>query len=174
MAILRPDSLVDSYFVLLEDAAAAADQLFPNVTKRLEAVHPPNVRYREEMVSTGLWASVSGRKRKFLQVSNEISGLKNYIFYITSEPYGTALSVGWYLSGQAGFAKRLAQGVARAYTMGVLSAGNLDLFESQELQNFGTVVHNCVAAAADDILLAGGAGQSQVARKTRGGFLGTV
>jgi hypothetical protein len=52
-----------------------------------------------------------------------------------------------------------------------LRGANLDLFESQELLNYATVVHRCIADAADEIQLKVGAERPKVSRATKG-FLG--
>jgi hypothetical protein len=88
MPILRPNQMVDSWFALLEDCAGSSDSLFPKVKTKLEAIQPPNVRYREEKVSSGFWASLTGKGRQFLMVVDIVPALKEYKFYITSEHAG--------------------------------------------------------------------------------------
>ena len=167
MAVLNPQNILDSWHSLLDGCSGAAGQLFDKVGAKIDAAEPPNVYYDEERVATGFWMNITGQGREFLLVYNEVPKVKDYKFYITSEPYGIHLSVGWYLTAPGGLLRSLGLGNVETF----LREAKLDLFESQELRNFATLVHGCVADSADEIVLSAGPDMQKVNRQTKG-FLG--
>src|SRR5437763_9073725 len=88
--ILRGDSVVDSWNMIVEQGAGHDQQLLDTTKEYIKTANMPDVAYYEDYVSTSLF----GPKRKFLIVSHR--RYKDYKMYISARNFGAHLDIGWF------------------------------------------------------------------------------
>jgi hypothetical protein len=83
-----------------------------------------------------------------------------YPIYIGAHDYGNNLAIYWYL-------------VVTQDLFAALSAGDLHLFQQQDLHAHVTIIHRCLRKAVAELLLSYGQDPSQLEPKSTG-FLGVA
>lgn len=149
---LKDEKLLDSWGVVIEDAAGRGDNLIELISTRLKYSEMPGVTWNVVEANPGMLKGWFGKKRDFLRVMAE--NLKDYRMYVGARDYGRHLDFSWFLTVEPGFFKST---FSRALTDGASSSAlsfNLDLFDQQDLRAYVTGVHRCCVRDALEQLIA--------------------
>jgi hypothetical protein len=153
--VLQRSKVADSWSCILENANGNAAHIYRNTAAAILAAKLPDVYLERAIVRPTHW---SKQEREYLLVTN--LSFKEYPIYIGAHDYGNNLAIYWYL-------------VVTEDLFAALSAGDLHLFQEQELRAYVTVIHRCLRHAVAELLLSFGQDASLLEPKSMG-FLGVT
>jgi hypothetical protein len=153
--VLQRSKVAESWSCILENANGNAARIYRSTAAAILAANLPDVYLERAIVRPKHW---SNQEREYLLVSNE--RFKEYPIFIGSHDYGNNLAIYWYL-------------VVSPDLFATLYAGDLNLFQEQELHAYVTVIHRSLRKAVADLLLSFGQDPSQLEPKSTG-FLGVA
>jgi hypothetical protein len=151
--VLERSKVVDRWSCLIESAQGNAIRIYRSIAAAILAQNIPEVYLERVSVRPKFWTH---QEREYLLVTNQ--RLPEYPIYITAQDYGNNLAIYWYL-------------VVDPALFSSLLAGDLHLFEEQELHAYVTVIHRCLRKAVMELLLSFGQDPAQLPQKSTG-FLG--
>jgi len=155
--VLHKSNVADSWSCVIECANgnAASYRIYRSTAAGILAAQLPDVYLQRVIVRPTHW---SREEREYLLVTNQ--RFKEYPIYIAAHDYGNNLVIYWYL-------------VVSADLFAAISAGDLHLFQEQELRAYVTVIHRCLRRAVAELLLSFGQDASFLEPKSMG-FLGVT
>jgi hypothetical protein len=153
--VLQRSKVAESWSCIIESAQGNTARIYRSTAAAILAAHLPDVYLERVIVRPTHW---SKQEREYLLVTNQC--FKEYPIYIGAHDYGNNLAIYWYL-------------VVTEDLFAVLSAGDLHLFQQQELHAHVTVIHRCLRKAVGELLLSLGQETSQLEPKSKG-FLGVT
>jgi hypothetical protein len=153
--VLQRSKVADSWSCILESAQGNAARIYRSTAAAILAAQLPHVYLERVIVKPTHW---SREEREYLLVTNQ--RFKEYPIYIGAHDYGNNLAIYWYL-------------VVTEDLFAALSAGDLHLFQEQEVRAFVTVIHRCLRHAVSELLLTCGQDASFLEPKSMG-FLGVT
>lgn len=167
--ILRKESVLDNWSVLIESGQSHAPQIFDWTRGFLKDSDVSDVQADQRELSPGLFRGMLGHTRSFL-VFTEIdnSHLHAYQLFMNARDYGSNLDVSWYLTFRPSFLEAL---IRLLPFVPVGGPQNLDLFDQQDLRAYATNAHHCLLRAVEKLLLELGQDKERLERHSRG-FLG--
>lgn len=158
MVTLKRGRILRSWGTLLIGCQGEEEGFFRMVEQTLDGLKPPEVSWKRETVSTGLWQGmVSGRRRDYILLKHD--DLKDYLLCVGARDYGTSLDVCWYLTlpAKSVFVATLLRipfvGVFVALVARFLGLmKDLDIFEEQDLTAFVSAARYAVRKTVEDVL----------------------
>jgi len=148
---LKDEKLLDTWGVVVEQAAGNQEALLRAINQLLEYSELPGIQWQAVEVKPGMIKGLFGKKRDYLMVTNR--ALKDYRMYVGAREYGKHLDVSWFLTVEPGFFKRT---FSKALTKGVSTNALsflLDIFDRQDLRAYVTTVHHCCVRKAVEQLV---------------------
>ena len=100
---LKDEKLLDSWGVVIEDAAGKGDQLIELIRARLKYSEMPGVSWDGIDASPGMLKGWMGKKRDFLRVMAD--NLKDYRMYVGARDFGRHLDFSWFLTSSPAFSR---------------------------------------------------------------------
>jgi hypothetical protein len=152
--VLHRSNVAASWSCMLENANGNAARIYRSTAAAILAAHIPDVYLERSMVKPSYW---SREEREYLLVTNE--RFREYQIFIASHDYGNNLAIYWQLV------------VSAPDLFACLSAGDLNLFQQQEVQAYVTIIHRCLRQAIAELLLSFGQEPSLLEANSTG-FLG--
>jgi hypothetical protein len=153
--VLQSTKVAESWSCILENANGNATQIYRNTAAAILAAKLPDVYLERAIVRPTHWTR---EEREYLLVTN--LRFTEYPIYIGAHDYGNNLAIYWYL-------------VVTQDLFAALSAGDLHLFQQQDLHAHVTIIHRCLRKAVAELLLSYGQDPSQLEPKSTG-FLGVA
>jgi hypothetical protein len=154
--VLQRSKVAESWSCIIENANGNAARIYRSTAAAILSANLPDVYLERAIVRPTLWSR--GEEREYLLVTN--LRFTEYPIYIGAKDYGNNLAIHWYL-------------VVSESLFTALSAGDLNLFQLQDLEAHVTVIHRCLRKAVADLLLSFGQDTSQLEPKSKG-FLGVI
>jgi hypothetical protein len=140
---LRKDRIIDTWLTIIDNGSGQQDQIYRRTEASLEEAKLPNVTWKRESVSSGMF----GRSRVFLVVNHRT--LKEYVMYLSARDYGQHLDCGWFLTVQPSFFQRTASEFANAQKNGGFG---LDVFDQQDLSAWISVTHRAFMRSVKELM----------------------
>lgn len=168
--ILRKEQVYDTWAALIEAAQGKGEEVLKDTEDFITVSKAPDIQMERRDMAPGLVTGMIGKKREFLIISDKTFRLQPYKIYMSARDYGEHLDIAWYLTFKPNIWQSIAAllpfvSVVRA------TAGELDLFDLQDLTVFKTNARQCMLKAVDQLMLSLGQDPSKIERKSRG-FLG--
>lgn len=154
--VLQSSKVAESWSCILEDMQGNAARIYRSTAAAILTANLPDVYLERAIVRPTHW---SREEREYLLVTNHHS-FKEYPIYIGAHDYGNNLAIYWYL-------------VVSADLFAAIYAGDLHLFQQQDLHAHVTVIHRCLRKAVVELLLSFGQDASFLEPKSTG-FLGVT
>ncbi len=168
--ILRKEQVYDSWSALIEAAHGKGEEALKDTEAFITASKAPDIVMERREIAPSLVTGMIGKKREFLIIADKTFRLQAYKIYMSARDYGEHLDVSWYLT----FKPNVWQSIAALLPFVSVvhaTAGELDLFDLQDLTVFKTNAHQCMLKAVDKLMLSLGQDPTKIERKSRG-FLG--
>jgi len=143
-ARIKRDRIIEQWFTLIEGAEGKGDELSQKIGRLLGEVAVPNLVLEHKNVSLGGLSALLKGSRKLLVAENKY--LKGYRIFIGARDYGKQLLVSWYLVVDEKELPRLARAVGGDSMM------ELDIFKTEELSAFVTIVHQSLKDAVKQVM----------------------
>lgn len=149
MVTLKEGKILESWSGLIADCRDEDESFFQSVERQLEQFEAPCVIWRRETVAPGWVKGLMGKRRDFVIVEHE--QFVDFTFYISARPYGTLLSLCWYLAAapRSPLVKLAAHAVDNLPGSALFG---LDLFDLEDLRSYVTVGHRAVRKAVEDLI----------------------
>ena len=145
---LTNEKIIDSWNVLIPQAAGRSEQVFDLLQEYLADAAIPNVTWVMDAHIVPRLGMYAGSRRDYLVVTH--ASLKEYNMYISARDYGTLLEVTWALTLEPTFFNKtfakLAPGIH------ALANAGLDYNEQMELSAYAKVVHELVKQAVNVVM----------------------
>ena len=153
---LKDENIIDRWFAEIAGANGKSEELLRDFNRRVETAAIPGISLSWEDLHPsrsfgGMMKKVfqgQTKPRKFVIVQNE--NLEGYIAYVGSKDYGNQLLVSWYLVADKGKVSTASKMVERS--TGIVKAMDLDLFDIEEMMAYGTLVHEALKGAVEDLM----------------------
>lgn len=141
---------MERWFAAIGGANGESEKVLRAFMSRVEVAGIPNIVAEKKNISTGLSAAVKSifrggggsNMREMIEIKNE--NLAGWIIYAGARDYGKQLLVSWYLVVDEKELPRLARAIGGASMM------QLDIFQTEELSAFVTLVHEALKGATSD------------------------
>jgi len=143
---IKDEKLLDSWSVVMENAAGYADKLSGRITEYLQQGELPGVSWQIVEATPGMLKGLMGKKRSYLMVTSDM--LRDYRMYVGSRDYGRHLNVSWFLTVEPGFFKKALSGALTQGANPMALSFMLDIFDLQDLRAYVTSVHRCCVKRA--------------------------
>lgn len=148
---LKDEKLLDSWGVVIDNAAGNQDQLLARITANLQHGELPGVGWKMVEASPSMFKQLLGKKRQYLMVTSQ--ALTDYRMYVGARDYGRHLDVSWFLTVEPGFFKKAFSGMMTQGANPMALSFMLDLFDQQDLRAYVTAVHRCCVRQAVESLI---------------------
>ena len=147
---LKNQNITERWFAAIGGANGESEKVLRAFMSRVEAAGIPGIVAEKKNISTGLGSAVKSlfrggggsQTRELIEIKNE--SMAGWIIYAGARDYGKQLLVSWYLVVDEKELPRLARAIGGASMM------ELDLFQTEELSAFVTLVHEALKSAVND------------------------
>ncbi len=169
--VLRNDSVMDTWTVLIADAHGKGDEVLSDTETFIKETKAPAVNIKKKNVVTGMVMGLAGTGRQFLVLTDQRSfTLAPYQIFVNARDYGDNLGVSWHLTYRPTVFQAVASLFAKA--VGVpKDLSDLNVFDEMDLTAFVLNTHRCIAKSVTRIMNDLGQDASKVDWKSKG-FLG--
>ena len=149
---LQNKNITERWFAAIGGASGSGDKVLRDFISRVQAAGIPEIEVGSQSVSVGLGSKLKGmfsggggsQNRGMLVIANK--SLPGWLIYAGARDYGKQLLVSWYLVVDEKELPRLARAIGGASMMG------LDIFKTEELSAFVTIVHESLKDAVKQVM----------------------
>ena len=151
MATLSNENIIERWFASIGGAENQGEELEREFVKKVESAGIPGLSLARKSLTadfSGFFKITRGglsKPREFIEVTHE--KLQGYVIYAGTRAYGKQLLASWYLVADE---KKLPHWARMAG--GMINMMKLDLFETEELSAFTTLVHSAFTEAAEEMM----------------------
>ena len=165
---LKNQNIKERWFAAIGGASGSGDKVLRDFISRVQAAGIPEIEVGSQSVSVGLGSKLKGmfsggggsQNRGMLVIANK--SLPGWLIYAGARDYGKQLLVSWYLVVDEKELPRLARAIGGASMMG------LDIFKTEELSAFVTIVHESLKEAVKQVMTEMNLDFTKVDTHTRG------
>src|SRR3989338_6501637 len=165
---LKSQNITERWFASIGGASGSSDKVLRDFISRVQAAGIPEIEVGSQSVSVGLGSKLKGmfsggggsQNRGMLVIANK--SLPGWLIYAGARDYGKQLLVSWYLVVDEKELPRLARAIGGASMMG------LDIFKTEELSAFVTIVHESLKEAVKQVMTEMNLDFTKVDTHTRG------
>ncbi len=149
---LKNQNITERWFASIGGANGQSEKVLRAFMSRVGATGIPNITAEKKSISTGLGEAVKSmfrggggsQVREMIEIKN--TNLAGWIIYAGARDYGGQLLVSWYLVVDEKELPRLARAIGGAIT----NMMELDIFQTEELSAFVTLVHESLKSAVSE------------------------
>lgn len=150
---LKNQNITERWFASIGGANGESEKVLRAFMSRVQEAGIPGIVAEKKNISTGLGAAVKSlfrggggsQMREMIEIKNE--AMLGWIIYAGARDYGKQLLVSWYLVVDEKELPHFARAIVGAESM-----MNLDIFKTEELSAFVTLVHEALKSAVSDSL----------------------
>lgn len=147
---LKSQNISERWFAAIGGANGHGEKVLRDFITRVQEAGIPGITAEKKNISTGLGNAVKSifrggggsNVREMIEIKNET--MAGWIIYAGARDYGKQLLVSWYLVVDEKELPRLARAIGGASMM------ELDIFQTEELSAFVTLVHEALKSAVND------------------------
>lgn len=147
---LKNQNIIERWFAAIGGANGQGEKVLRTFYANVQEAGIPGIVAEKKNISTGLGAAVKSifrggggsNMREMIEIKNET--LAGWIIYAGAKDYGKQLLVSWYLVADEKELSHFARAIGGANMM------QLDIFQTEELSAFVTLVHEALKTAVKD------------------------
>ena len=149
---LKNQNITERWFASIGGANGQSEKILRAFMSRVQEAGIPGIVAEKKNISTGLGAAVKSlfrggggsQMREMIEIKNE--AMLGWIIYAGARDYGKQLLVSWYLVVDEKELPHLARAIGGSNIM------ELDIFKTEELSAFVTIVHESLKSAVNESL----------------------
>lgn len=148
---LKSENIKERWFAAIGGANGQSDKIYRAFISGVQAAGIPEIEAGSQRVSVGLGSKLKGmfgggasQDRSMVVITNK--SLPGWLIYVGARDYGKQLLVSWYLVTDEKETSHLSR------TIGTVANMGLDIFKTEELSAFVTLVHNAIKDAVKQVM----------------------
>ena len=148
---LKSQNIKERWFAAIGGANGESDKVYRSFMSGVQAAGIPEIETGSQRVSVGLGSKLKGmfgggasQDRNMIVIMNK--SLPGWLIYAGARDYGKQLLVSWYLVVDEKETSRLSR------TIGTMASMELDIFKTEELSAFVSIVHQSLKDAVKQIM----------------------
>ena len=166
---LKDEKIIDRWSMIVESGQGQAEKIYQDTENNIKESKAPGIKIERTKVRPGWLKGLLGKEREYMMVTNE--ALRDYRMFIGARDFGDNLDISWFITCEPGFFKKRLSNILTSGASDKALSLNLDIFQQQDLNAYGTVVHHCLLKAIEKLMISLGQDSSKIDRKSKG-FLG--
>ena len=164
---LKSQNIKERWFAAIGGANGESEKVLRAFMSGVQAAGIPEIETGSQRVSVGLGSKLKGmfgggasQDRNMIVIMNK--SLPGWLIYAGARDYGKQLLVSWYLVTDEKKTSRFSR------TIGTMASMELDIFKTEELSAFVTIVHQSLKDAVKQIMTEMNLDFTKVDTHTRG------
>jgi hypothetical protein len=164
---LRSQNIKERWFAAIGGANGESEKVLRAFMSGVQAAGIPEIETGSQRVSVGLGSKLKGmfgggasQDRNMIVIMNK--SLPGWLIYAGARDYGKQLLVSWYLVTDEKKTSRFSR------TIGTMASMELDIFKTEELSAFVTIVHQSLKDAVKQVMTEMNLDFTKVDTHTRG------
>ena len=164
---LKSQNIKERWFAAIGGANGEGEKVLRAFMSGVQAAGIPEIETGSQRVSVGLGSKLKGmfgggasQDRNMIVIMNK--SLPGWLIYAGARDYGKQLLVSWYLVTDEKKTSRFAR------TIGTVASMELDIFKTEELSAFVTIVHQSLKDAVKQVMTEMNLDFTKVDTHTRG------
>ena len=164
---LKSQNIKERWFAAIGGANGESEKVLRAFMSGVQAAGIPEIEAGRQSVSVGLGSKLKGifgggasQDRIMIVITNK--SLPGWLIYIGARDYGKQLLVSWYLVTDEKKTSRFSR------TIGTMASMELDIFKTEELSAFVTIVHQSLKDAVKQVMTEMNLDFTKVDTHTRG------
>lgn len=149
---LKSQNIKERWFAAIGGANGESEKVLRAFMSGVQAAGIPEIETGSQSVSVGLGSKLKGifsggggsQNRGMIVIANK--SLPGWLIYAGARDYGKQLLVSWYLVTDEKKVSRFARTIGRVTSM------QLDIFKTEELSAFVTIVHESLKEAVKQVM----------------------
>jgi hypothetical protein len=164
---LKSQNIKERWFAAIGGANGESEKVLRAFMSGVQAAGIPEIETGSQRVSVGLGSKLKGmfgggasQDRNMIVIMNK--SLPGWLIYAGARDYGKQLLVSWYLVTDEKKTSRFSR------TIGTMASMELDIFKTEELSAFVTIVHQSLKDAVKQVMTEMNLDFTKVDTHTRG------